>query len=203
MKAGEAGLVPMQFLRSVLGSGPAKDALPYELGQAYPTCWGSWTHYKGTSKVLECRGCVCKENHSQLCDRFEVVGFERSPASTDIRQPLRLYSHSTLSLELAKLASGFRDCKLGASVKETTKWSWLSHSSPIGFQSPARSRHNRLTLELLVTSMPGAPLCDLRHPLRLLIDAILPLIGEEPLGVPEGRTTWQKQVWTRECFQLP
>eukprot|EP00897_Mesotaenium_endlicherianum_P001621 jgi/Mesen1/1487/ME000132S00434 len=40
----------MQFLRSVLGTGGGIKDFPYTLGEPYSTAWGSWTHYRGTSK---------------------------------------------------------------------------------------------------------------------------------------------------------
>ncbi|CAI5467360.1 unnamed protein product, partial [Closterium sp. Yama58-4] len=40
----------MQFLRSVLGTGGGAKEFPYNIGEAYPSAWGPWTHHKGTSK---------------------------------------------------------------------------------------------------------------------------------------------------------
>ncbi|KAI9077939.1 hypothetical protein K1719_040068 [Acacia pycnantha] len=40
-----------KFLKEVVGgSGTGLKDLPYNIGQPYPSAWGSWTHYRGTSK---------------------------------------------------------------------------------------------------------------------------------------------------------
>ncbi|KMZ62159.1 Protein kinase [Zostera marina] len=40
-----------KFLKGVVaGSGTGPKDLPYNIGEAYSTAWGSWTHYRGTSK---------------------------------------------------------------------------------------------------------------------------------------------------------
>ncbi|XP_054781682.1 uncharacterized protein LOC129288891 isoform X2 [Prosopis cineraria] len=40
-----------KFLKEVVGgSGSGLKDLPYNIGQPYPSSWGSWTHYRGTSK---------------------------------------------------------------------------------------------------------------------------------------------------------
>ncbi|GBG89859.1 hypothetical protein CBR_g49707 [Chara braunii] len=39
-----------KFLSSVLGAGGASKDLPYNIGDAYSTAWGSWVHYRGTNK---------------------------------------------------------------------------------------------------------------------------------------------------------
>ncbi|XP_010938026.1 uncharacterized protein [Elaeis guineensis] len=40
-----------RFLREVVaGSGAGIKDLPYNVGEPYPSAWGSWTHYRGTSK---------------------------------------------------------------------------------------------------------------------------------------------------------
>jgi len=128
----------MQFLRSVLGSGPAKDALPYELGEAYPTCWGSWTHYKGTSKVLGGSECLCTDKRSQLCDGFGLVEVPDRRESRRLRSTLCI----SFNLELAMLASKFRNC--GSKSEGARKQSELASSVLQLFQPPARSRASRL-----------------------------------------------------------
>eukprot|EP00271_Cylindrocystis_brebissonii_P013991 TRINITY_DN3474_c1_g1_i1.p1 TRINITY_DN3474_c1_g1~~TRINITY_DN3474_c1_g1_i1.p1 ORF type:complete len:880 (-),score=157.79 TRINITY_DN3474_c1_g1_i1:1199-3838(-) len=40
----------MQFLRSVLGTSSATKDIPYNIGEAYSSAWGSWTHFQGTAK---------------------------------------------------------------------------------------------------------------------------------------------------------
>ncbi|XP_008782670.1 probable inactive serine/threonine-protein kinase scy1 [Phoenix dactylifera] len=40
-----------RFLKGVVaGSGAGIRDLPYNVGEPYPSAWGSWTHYRGTSK---------------------------------------------------------------------------------------------------------------------------------------------------------
>ncbi|KAI4302035.1 hypothetical protein L6164_035255 [Bauhinia variegata] len=40
-----------KFLKDVVGgSGTGLKDLPYNIGEPYPSAWGSWTHYRGTSK---------------------------------------------------------------------------------------------------------------------------------------------------------
>ncbi|KAJ4720242.1 Protein kinase family protein with ARM repeat domain [Melia azedarach] len=40
-----------KFLKGVVGgSGAGVKDLPYNIGDPYPSAWGSWTHYQGTSK---------------------------------------------------------------------------------------------------------------------------------------------------------
>ncbi|KAI4350155.1 hypothetical protein L6164_010664 [Bauhinia variegata] len=40
-----------KFLKEVVGgSGTGLKDLPYNIGEPYPSAWGSWTHYRGTSK---------------------------------------------------------------------------------------------------------------------------------------------------------
>uniref|UniRef100_A0A2P2LL82 HEAT repeat-containing family protein n=1 Tax=Rhizophora mucronata TaxID=61149 RepID=A0A2P2LL82_RHIMU len=41
----------LKFLKGVVGgSGPGVKDLPYNIGEPYPSAWGSWTHHRGTSK---------------------------------------------------------------------------------------------------------------------------------------------------------
>lgn len=40
----------MNFFRSVLGSNTAKSDIPYNVGEAYTSAWGTWTHRQGTAK---------------------------------------------------------------------------------------------------------------------------------------------------------
>ncbi|KAJ7548604.1 hypothetical protein O6H91_07G018900 [Diphasiastrum complanatum] len=40
----------LKFLKGVVGSGGGIKDLPYNLGEPYPSAWGAWTHYRGTSK---------------------------------------------------------------------------------------------------------------------------------------------------------
>ncbi|XP_039145964.1 probable inactive serine/threonine-protein kinase scy1 isoform X1 [Dioscorea cayenensis subsp. rotundata] len=41
----------LKFLKGVVaGSGAGVKDLPYTIGEPYSTAWGSWTHYRGTSK---------------------------------------------------------------------------------------------------------------------------------------------------------
>ncbi|KAL2645070.1 hypothetical protein R1flu_012657 [Riccia fluitans] len=40
----------LKFLKGVVGSGGGIKDLPYNIGEPYSTAWGSWTHYRGTSK---------------------------------------------------------------------------------------------------------------------------------------------------------
>lgn len=41
-----------KFLKGVVGgSGTGLKDLPYNIGDPYPSAWGSWTHFRGTSKV--------------------------------------------------------------------------------------------------------------------------------------------------------
>ncbi|KAL3698434.1 hypothetical protein R1sor_012510 [Riccia sorocarpa] len=39
-----------KFLKGVVGSGGGIKDLPYNIGEPYSSAWGSWTHYRGTSK---------------------------------------------------------------------------------------------------------------------------------------------------------
>lgn len=39
-----------KFLKGVVGSSGGIKDLPYNIGEAYPSAWGSWTHCRGTSK---------------------------------------------------------------------------------------------------------------------------------------------------------
>ncbi|RRT54059.1 hypothetical protein B296_00049411 [Ensete ventricosum] len=40
-----------KFLKGVVGgSGTGPKDLPYNIGEPYPSAWGSWTHHRGTSK---------------------------------------------------------------------------------------------------------------------------------------------------------
>ena len=42
----------LKFLKGVVGgSGTGPKDLPYNIGDPYPSAWGSWTHSRGTSKV--------------------------------------------------------------------------------------------------------------------------------------------------------
>lgn len=41
-----------KFLKGVVGgSGTGLKDLPYNIGDPYPSAWGSWAHFRGTSKV--------------------------------------------------------------------------------------------------------------------------------------------------------
>lgn len=41
----------LKFLKGVVGgSGTGIKDLPYNIGEPYPSAWGSWTHFRGTSK---------------------------------------------------------------------------------------------------------------------------------------------------------
>ncbi|CAI0459223.1 unnamed protein product [Linum tenue] len=41
----------LKFLKGVVaGSGTGLKDLPYNIGEPYPSAWGSWTHHRGTSK---------------------------------------------------------------------------------------------------------------------------------------------------------
>ncbi|XP_031373956.1 probable inactive serine/threonine-protein kinase scy1 [Punica granatum] len=41
----------LKFLKGVVaGSGTGVKDLPYNIGEPYPSAWGSWVHYRGTSK---------------------------------------------------------------------------------------------------------------------------------------------------------
>ncbi|CAN1852456.1 N-terminal kinase-like protein [Linum perenne] len=41
----------LKFLKGVVaGSGTGIKDLPYNIGEPYPSAWGSWTHHRGTSK---------------------------------------------------------------------------------------------------------------------------------------------------------
>ncbi|KAH7282409.1 hypothetical protein KP509_35G029600 [Ceratopteris richardii] len=39
-----------KFLKGVVGSSGGVKDLPYNIGEPYSSAWGSWTHYRGTSK---------------------------------------------------------------------------------------------------------------------------------------------------------
>lgn len=39
-----------KFLKGVVGSSSGIKDLPYNIGEPYSSAWGSWTHYRGTSK---------------------------------------------------------------------------------------------------------------------------------------------------------
>lgn len=42
----------LKFLKGVVsGSGTGLKDLPYNIGEPYSSAWGSWVHYRGTSKV--------------------------------------------------------------------------------------------------------------------------------------------------------
>ncbi|KAL6541664.1 hypothetical protein OROGR_011150 [Orobanche gracilis] len=42
----------LKFLKGVVGgSGAGLKDLPYNIGEPYSTAWGSWVHYRGTSKI--------------------------------------------------------------------------------------------------------------------------------------------------------
>lgn len=41
----------LKFLKNVVGSAGGIKDLPYVIGEPYSSAWGSWTHYRGTSKV--------------------------------------------------------------------------------------------------------------------------------------------------------
>lgn len=60
----------LKFLKGVVaGSGAGLKDLPYNIGEPYSSAWGSWVHYRGTSKVSIC---------SILCHvfvLFMVAGF--------------------------------------------------------------------------------------------------------------------------------
>ncbi|KAG6548110.1 hypothetical protein Mapa_010390 [Marchantia paleacea] len=40
----------LKFLKNVVGSAGGIKDLPYVIGEPYSSAWGSWTHYRGTSK---------------------------------------------------------------------------------------------------------------------------------------------------------
>lgn len=43
-----------KFLKGVVGgSGAGVKDLPYNIGDPYPSAWGSWSHFQGTSKVIQ------------------------------------------------------------------------------------------------------------------------------------------------------
>lgn len=45
-----------KFLKGVVGgSGTGLKDLPYNIGEPYSSAWGSWVHYRGTSKVSSLR----------------------------------------------------------------------------------------------------------------------------------------------------
>lgn len=42
----------LKFLKGVVGgSGTGIKDLPYNIGDPYPSAWGSWIHFRATSKV--------------------------------------------------------------------------------------------------------------------------------------------------------
>ncbi|CAI0552283.1 unnamed protein product [Linum tenue] len=50
-KAGGKARKMLKFLKGVVGgSGAGLKDLPYNIGEPYPSAWGSWTHHRGTSK---------------------------------------------------------------------------------------------------------------------------------------------------------
>lgn len=47
----------LKFLKGVVaGSGTGVKDLPYNIGEPYSCAWGSWVHYRGTSKVISSSG---------------------------------------------------------------------------------------------------------------------------------------------------
>jgi SCY1-like protein 1 len=44
----------LRFLKGVVGgaSGTGLKDLPYNIGDPYPSAWGSWTHHRGTSSKV-------------------------------------------------------------------------------------------------------------------------------------------------------
>lgn len=57
-----------KFLKGVVaGSGTGLKDLPYNIGDPYPSAWGSWNHFRGTSKVI-------LQSHSSLvCNSAEML----------------------------------------------------------------------------------------------------------------------------------
>jgi len=47
-------IIMLRFLKGVVGgaSGTGLKDLPYNIGDPYPSAWGSWTHHRGTSSKV-------------------------------------------------------------------------------------------------------------------------------------------------------
>ncbi|GJP35473.1 hypothetical protein CLOM_g19990 [Closterium sp. NIES-68] len=94
----------MQFLRSVLGTGGGAKEFPYNIGEAYPSAWGPWTHHQGT----------CKEDGSAV-SIFSITGSNPqdarlAPARNCVKR-LRMLRHPNVlsflnSLEVEKEEGG-------------------------------------------------------------------------------------------------
>lgn len=56
-----------KFLKGVVGgSGAGVKDLPYNIGDPYPSAWGSWSHFHGTSKVIQFFDFVSQINQSRF-----------------------------------------------------------------------------------------------------------------------------------------
>ncbi|KAL0303980.1 UNVERIFIED_CONTAM: hypothetical protein Sradi_6266100 [Sesamum radiatum] len=61
----------LKFLKGVVGgSGTGVKDLPYNIGEPYASAWGSWVHYRGTSKVS-----VAIPFYTVYFEFFVVAGF--------------------------------------------------------------------------------------------------------------------------------
>ncbi|KAL6530389.1 hypothetical protein OROHE_014742 [Orobanche hederae] len=87
----------LKFLKGVVGgSGAGLKDLPYNIGEPYSTAWGSWVHYRGTSKDDGAPVSVFSLSGSNANDGHLVAGRNGVKRLRTVRHPNILsFLHST------------------------------------------------------------------------------------------------------------
>ncbi|KAL5538523.1 hypothetical protein UlMin_046094 [Ulmus minor] len=87
----------LKFLKGVVGgSGSGPKDLPYNIGEPYPSAWGSWTHFRGTSKDDGSLVSIFSLSGSNAQDGHLVAGRNGVKRLRTVRHPNILsFLHST------------------------------------------------------------------------------------------------------------
>ncbi|EXC29917.1 putative inactive serine/threonine-protein kinase scy1 [Morus notabilis] len=106
----------LKFLKGVVGgSGTGLKDLPYNIGEPYPSAWGSWTHFRGTSRID--------------IDRFKSnAQFGKPGKINDDGSPVSIFSLSGSNAQDGHLAAGRNGVKRLRTVRHPNILSFL-HST--------------------------------------------------------------------------
>lgn len=87
----------LKFLKGVVaGSGAGLKDFPYNIGEPYPSAWGSWTHYRGTTKDDASSVSIFSLSGSSSQDGHLVAGRNGVKRLRTVRHPNILsFVHST------------------------------------------------------------------------------------------------------------
>ncbi|KAL1559366.1 putative inactive serine/threonine-protein kinase scy1 isoform X1 [Salvia divinorum] len=87
----------LKFLKGVVaGSGAGRKDLPYNIGEPYSSAWGSWVHYRGTSKDDGAPVSIFSLSGSSANDGHLVAGHNGVKRLRTVRHPNILsFLHST------------------------------------------------------------------------------------------------------------